>query len=274
MTKYLFFDADGTLIDRSLKIPAGVCEALKQAQKNGHKIILCTGRKPGDIKPFRAIGMDAYICANGAYIETGAEKREKPLSDEQAERLITLAEKYHCSAALMGYDDGWSDEKNIQAVRKLVINFLKTDEEETITPWIALLNGLPYETRNHAAVYKADIIFDEETDAEGFVSALGSDLLFTPVLSTIANSKSGGELTAAGVTKGNAVREVLEYFHGDTSDSIGFGDSLNDLTMLEECGTAVAMGNGMDELKKYADYVTGDIHEDGIINALKHYGLI
>ena len=34
------------------------------------------------------------------------------------------------------------------------------------------------------------------------------------------------------------------------------------------------MGNGTPEVKAVADYVTTDIHEDGIYNGLKHFGLI
>ena len=34
------------------------------------------------------------------------------------------------------------------------------------------------------------------------------------------------------------------------------------------------MGNAGDDVKKAADYVTDDIDEDGLYNALKHFNLI
>ena len=34
------------------------------------------------------------------------------------------------------------------------------------------------------------------------------------------------------------------------------------------------MGNGLDEVKAVADYVTSDLHKDGIYNGLHHFGLI
>ena len=34
------------------------------------------------------------------------------------------------------------------------------------------------------------------------------------------------------------------------------------------------MGNGTDEAKAAADYVTADIDDDGIAKALRHFGLI
>ena len=37
---------------------------------------------------------------------------------------------------------------------------------------------------------------------------------------------------------------------------------------------SVAMGNAIDEVKKHASYVTSDIDDDGIYNALKHFQVI
>ena len=34
------------------------------------------------------------------------------------------------------------------------------------------------------------------------------------------------------------------------------------------------MGNGSEEAKKIADYVTDDCDDDGILNALKHFEII
>ena len=53
-----------------------------------------------------------------------------------------------------------------------------------------------------------------------------------------------------------------------------FGDSLNDIEMLQAVGTGVAMGNGLDIVKENADFVTGDVEEDGIYNGLKKLHLI
>lgn len=50
---------------------------------------------------------------------------------------------------------------------------------------------------------------------------------------------------------------------------IAFGDSMNDKSMFEVAGLAIAMGNASDELKQYADEVTLDHNENGIPHALK-----
>ncbi|MBR3841500.1 MAG: HAD hydrolase family protein, partial [Erysipelotrichales bacterium] len=53
-----------------------------------------------------------------------------------------------------------------------------------------------------------------------------------------------------------------------------FGDSTNDLPMLEHVKHSVLMGNGNPTLKDKVEYITTLSSVDGIENALKHYGLI
>ena len=55
---------------------------------------------------------------------------------------------------------------------------------------------------------------------------------------------------------------------------MAFGDGGNDVSMLRYAGIGVAMGNANDDVKAHADYVTTSIDEDGVANALKHFGLI
>ncbi|WP_106497768.1 HAD hydrolase family protein [Lentibacillus sp. Marseille-P4043] len=57
-------------------------------------------------------------------------------------------------------------------------------------------------------------------------------------------------------------------------NTFAFGDGLNDIEMLTEVGTGIAMGNGVSELKKVADYVTVDVDENGIVKGLQQFGLL
>ena len=55
---------------------------------------------------------------------------------------------------------------------------------------------------------------------------------------------------------------------------MAFGDGDNDADMLEFAQIGVAMGNGSPKAKEAAGYVTTDIDDDGIANALKHFHLL
>ena len=79
-------------------------------------------------------------------------------------------------------------------------------------------------------------------------------------------SKDGG--------KANGIQKVLEFYGMTKEEIIAFGDSDNDMDMLEFAGIGVAMGNAEESVKAVADYVTTDIDEDGIWNACRHLELI
>ena len=55
---------------------------------------------------------------------------------------------------------------------------------------------------------------------------------------------------------------------------MAFGDGGNDIVMLQSAPIGVAMGNAWTETKEVADYITTDVDDNGIWNALVHYGLI
>lgn len=44
--------------------------------------------------------------------------------------------------------------------------------------------------------------------------------------------------------------------------------------MLEYCAYGVAMGNGGDEIRAMADFVTDDVEHDGLWNAFRKLGLL
>ena len=50
-------------------------------------------------------------------------------------------------------------------------------------------------------------------------------------------------------TKGNALKWCADHFGFDMSEALAFGDSLNDVSMLEAAGTGIAMGNAREDVK-------------------------
>ncbi len=56
--------------------------------------------------------------------------------------------------------------------------------------------------------------------------------------------------------------------------SYAFGDQMNDLQMFAEVKFPIAMGNGVPEVKEKASFVTKSNINGGIVNGLRHYGLI
>jgi Cof subfamily protein (haloacid dehalogenase superfamily) len=73
-----------------------------------------------------------------------------------------------------------------------------------------------------------------------------------------------GLIMHKGATKWNAIKELLTHYKIKEEDTIAFGDDLNDLEMIKNCGIGVAMENGLEEIKNNAKYICGKNNEDGI----------
>ena len=76
-------------------------------------------------------------------------------------------------------------------------------------------------------------------------------------------------------TKGNALTWCAAHFGFDMANLLAFGDSLNDLSMLEAAGTGVCMGNAREDVKALGFPVCATNDEDGVAryieaNVLNH----
>ena len=74
--------------------------------------------------------------------------------------------------------------------------------------------------------------------------------------------------------KSRGILRMLDLVGGRPEDAVVFGDGLNDISMFRKPFFSIAMGNGAQNIKDLCEYVTTGADEDGIYNALVHYGLI
>ena len=81
------------------------------------------------------------------------------------------------------------------------------------------------------------------------------------------------EITLKGHSKGTGVERIIRELGAKREDTYGFGDSGNDIAMLQAVGTGIVMGDAPQYLKE--TYLTTDsIYADGIEKALIRLGLI
>ncbi len=66
---------------------------------------------------------------------------------------------------------------------------------------------------------------------------------------------------------------VADLYGIDIADTIGFGDSLNDMEMTETVGFSVRMKNGSPALKEKIDLICPAVEENGPAWALEKLGL-
>ena len=74
--------------------------------------------------------------------------------------------------------------------------------------------------------------------------------------------------------KKEGVKEVLKYFNIDREFSLAIGDDTNDIDMFNETKFSICVGNGKEELKKHATFISKDIKDNGIFDILKELKII
>jgi hydroxymethylpyrimidine pyrophosphatase-like HAD family hydrolase len=96
-------------------------------------------------------------------------------------------------------------------------------------------------------------------DIKAFESSLPCDCHMV-----ITDNGRLGQIMAYGVNKSNALSYILHLLRTSIDRVMFFGDDINDMELIKECGIGVAMGNAVSVVKEVADYVTESNEDDGI----------
>ena len=261
MGKIVFFDIDGTIWDWDTNVPDSTISAIRQLRENGHKAFLCSGRSRGNIRSPKLfdIGFDGVIAACGNHVEMdGKILYEKILAPELVQKIVRLCEEHRMPVVLEGPVKHWLSEKGFED--DPYVDYMMADMGEDAV----FLRG--YTEDIHINKFSADVL--PYTNYEAIKTELENEFDFMMHDDVVL------ECTPKGTSKATGIDWLCKYLGIAKEDTYGIGDSINDLDMLQYVGHGIAMGNGTQVAKEAAEYVTTDIHEDGIYNALKHYRLI
>jgi len=266
MIRAVFFDLDGTLLTSEKKINASARDAIRRCRQKGVKMFCATARSPRLDKTLSWTNedfalFDGMIYSNGACLHFGAEEEYAFIEPEAVRRLISAVRDFpdvHFSLHTPGegyafnfqpdasMDKGWG----LKGAKILPVN------DETVSRTAKVL-----------------VFYDRLTDSvrplpEKLVSRLLSEV------SGISNVyvTDGGrtvQLSSLSAGKKTAIEKFRERLGLKADEIAVFGDDVNDLEMIMHYKNSVAMGNGADEVKKRAGFVTGTNDEGGIALALE-----
>jgi len=74
--------------------------------------------------------------------------------------------------------------------------------------------------------------------------------------------------------KVQAIKALANHLDIELSNIIAFGDDLNDVEMLEQCGYGVDVSNAIEEVLSVADFITDSNDEDGVAKFIERNLLI
>lgn len=263
MKKALFFDIDGTIWDEKQRIPDSTREAFRRLKEQGHYLFISSGRTKVFIpeEQLMPLGFDGILAGCGTYGEfQGEVKFYHKIEQQEAKRINEFLQKLGAAYILEGRYYLYLDAERFPA-DSLFPQQMKADMGDSLIRVTGNEDRL--EISKFCVNYLNEKIHQQELVQElekGYtVIHRGGDFM---------------EIVPKGFNKATGIQEICKILNIAHEDTYAFGDSTNDLDMLEFAAHSVAMGDGMQQAKEAAEYVTTGLWQDGIYCACQHYGLI
>ena len=261
MVKAIFFDVDGTLLhhgENGTTMPSSTRACLHALHNQGIRVFVATGRFPA-MTAFMEdyFHFDGYITLNGqlAVDREGNVLHRRAHDPEDIRTLIAMIDKdpapFPC---LIIEEDRCFYVQDSPVIRD---HFA----------WAGLPAPGPYDIARldtHPVLQFLAYILPEEYKRLSplhHIDITGSG----HGIADIIPDKGGKEV---------GIAAVAAHYGWKQEEIMVFGDGPNDAKMLSWAGIGVAMGNGVDEAKAAADYVTTPVDQDGVKNALLHFGIL
>ncbi|MCI8614347.1 MAG: HAD family hydrolase [Lachnospiraceae bacterium] len=274
-SKVIFLDIDGTLtLPGQNEPPKSAIRAIKKARERGHYVFLCTGRSYGMLLPLLKYDFDGIIASAGSYVEYQNEVLVNcPVTEEKKHLAMETLKENGIFRTVECMDGSYTDEE--------FKDFLRAHSHEgnnsELLRWREQieqsLNVFPMKEYKGQPVYKIIVVCSSQAQLKKPREVLEDDFVFS-ISGQDEYGFINGELINKRFHKGKALSLMCGHLGIPISESIAFGDSINDKEMLEIAGLSICMENGQEQVKKIADEVCPSVLEDGIWHAFFKHKLI
>lgn len=266
MSKLLFMDIDGTLVDREMTISPRTKQLLQHLLDEKWAVYVATGRKYSAAREIADL-VDprmGVIASNGAVVSFGGQLQTTPLRPQVIESIYQIAQQQQLALFFFGLEKTFF-------VDQLPVYFSKEDQARLARGEESLFVQLDtVEKLRQATNEIINGIMIEEDDPEK-LEATKAALEEIKELNVSSSHSNNLELIPGSISKATAIKIVQDHFSDTASEVIAFGDGNNDLEMLAAADISVAMGNAPENVKAAADHVTCSNVEDGIAVFMEKY---
>lgn len=267
--KIIALDLDDTLLKDDLTISDYTVSVLQKAVQKGIYVTLSSGRTDNAILTYvRRLDIAGtqggrYIIAqNGASISDLHERKaifSRVLEGDilthvyrkACERSL-VCEVYDASTIYIPYKNDWTEvDVKLSGLKQQVVSdfeaFLVQGHPKTVIP------GEP------------EVLQELQADLKDEIGERCVIFTSKPYFLEVMPKNTG---------KGEALMWLAEHLGISQSETLAFGDAMNDESMIRLAGTSIAMKNGLQAIKNAADYIseyTND--EDGVARFIEKYVL-
>lgn len=249
--KLLLFDLDDTLLRSDKTISKYTLEVLERCREQGYLIGVSTSRgEMNSLLYLSELCPEVVICSGGAVVKYKNQYiYTAEFTEEETNYMIKTVREICGEACKMTIDtlsaNFWSYSRN---------------RDEIDPSWRDAIFA-DFSNIHERALKLCACISQPE-----LANQLANKLLDCDCIKFV--NSDWYKFTKKEATKENAIKNFCGISGILLSNVIAFGDDLPDIGMLRLCGTGVAMGNAVAEVKTAADVVIGTNDEDGIAKYL------
>lgn len=276
-TKAVFFDLDGTLFTNTRNILPSTKRAIAELKERGVLVGVATGRGPAFVIPIMEnLQLDFAVTYNGQYIFSPSEIiSTRPIDKKSLREILAYSRKNHRDVSFGGAEGmsgssliKFGETRTAQFVNHILPGQISNSLKDTFKNFVRKVKPqrMDLEKIIRQPIYQVVMVATEDETSE-------LETNFKNVSITRSNPYSV-DIIAKGNSKLIGIAKVGEKYGFGLENVMAFGDSNNDIEMIDGVGIGVAMGNGTHQVKRVANYITDTNNQDGIAKAIAHYGLI
>lgn len=257
--KLVATDMDLTLLADDKSMPAGVDERIDALAKNGVLFCAASGRPALALREsFPAHHQDmALVADNGASVYLRDELVYRDLIDRDLyHEVLALATATEGSVpVLCAFDNAYVLERDrchedVVSIYYRSITYVESFEELDVDS-----NKISIYFPGWDSKQKNDEVYSPAFASRLYLTCAGNEWL---------------DFMNIGVDKGSGIRHLAQHLGIDLSDIAAFGDTYNDIPMLDIVGHSYVMANAAEHMHDHGKFLAPSNNEAGVLTVIDH----
>jgi Cof subfamily protein (haloacid dehalogenase superfamily) len=249
MPKMIAMDLDGTLLTNDKNVSKYNISILQICKTYGIKIVTATARSEKSSKRINDLVKPDYMILNGGALVMDFNRKilyERLMSCKTTDGIIA-----ECV--------------NNENVGNITVETME-DYYTTFKETIDFIDYVDYMHGKYNDFTKPLMQKSYKITCEILNLKIGKEIVqkYEESSFIMFSGEGWGRFAHKEAEKISAVKEVVKKEKITLNDVVAFGDDYNDIDMVKECGTGIAMGNGIKEIKEAAKYICKTNNEDGV----------
>lgn len=254
--KLIALDMDGTLLNAQGRIPPSFWDVLVELKSRGITVAPASGRQLATLRTMFTGSLDpgTYIAENGTCVFHEGEVVSTTLLEPAAVHSIINACHNKLDLVICTPDVAYLHPSVDAATTREI------DKYYVATETVSDLHSVA-----DSGVIKVAVFTPHDAEAVAYPVVKQA----APGENVVVSGKNWIDVMSPSAGKGRALSALAETLGINISETLAFGDYLNDYDLLETAGTSYAMENAHPDILALADRIAPPNSEEGVVTVLR-----